>query len=290
VSPILVTGATGTVGSAVARQLLAAGRDARLATRSPERDAATAAGRAMVEFDFTEPSTWAAAFADVEVVFAVRPPQLSNVHRDMVPALDAARTAGVRHVVFLSLQGVDRLPVLPHAAVERWLRRSGLGWTFLRAAYFMQNLTTTHAVDVRQRDAVIVPAGSGRTAFVDAEDVAAVAVRALLDPAGHRGRAWTPTGPEALGYAEVARILSDVLGRSIRYTAPGAVRYWSHARRTLQMGVGIAAVTTGIYTAARLGLADGVTGDVEEVVGRAPVPFAEFAQREKRHWLQATGS
>jgi uncharacterized protein YbjT (DUF2867 family) len=290
VSPILVTGATGTVGSAVARQLLAAGGDVRLATRSPGRGAATGAGRAVVEFDFTEPSTWAGAFADVEVVFAVRPPQLSNVHRDMVPALDAARSAGVQHVVFLSLQGVERLPMLPHAAVERWLRRSGLGWTFLRAAYFMQNLTTTHAVDVRQRDAIIVPAGSGRTAFVDAEDVAAVAVRALLDPAGHRGRAWTPTGPDALGYAEVARILSDVLGRSIRYTAPGAVRYWSHARRTLQMGVGIAAVTTGIYTAARLGLADGVTGDVEEVVGRAPVPFAEFAQREKRHWLQATGS
>jgi uncharacterized protein YbjT (DUF2867 family) len=284
VSPILVTGATGTVGSAVARQLRAAGGDVRAATRSP------AAGRAVVEFDFTEPSTWAAAFADVDVVFAVRPPQLSNVHRDMVPALDAARTAGVRHVVFLSLQGVERLPMVPHAAVERWLRRSGLGWTFVRAAYFMQNLTTTHAVDVRQRDALIVPAGAGRTAFVDAGDVAAVAVRALLDPAGHRGRAWTPTGPQALGYAEVARILSDVLGRSIHYAAPGALRYWSHARRTLHMGAGIAAVTTGIYTAARLGLAAGVTGDVEEVVGRAPVPFAEFAQREKRHWLPAAGS
>jgi uncharacterized protein YbjT (DUF2867 family) len=279
-SRILVTGATGTVGGAVVRGLTAAGRDVRPATRSP------VAGGAAVAFDFTDPRTWAAAFRGVEVVFAIRPPQVSNVHRDMVPALAAARTAGVSHVVFLSLQGAERIPVLPHAAVERWLRRSGMGWTFLRAAYFMQNLSTTHAADVRERDAVIVPAGSGRTSFVDAEDVAAVAVQALLHPADHRGRAWTPTGPAALGYAEAARVLSAVLGREIRYCSPGVRRYWKHARGTLGMGAGLAAVTTGIYTAARLGLAAGVTDDVERVAGRAPTSFAEFAQRERQHWLR----
>jgi uncharacterized protein YbjT (DUF2867 family) len=280
VSRILVTGATGTVGSAVARRLAAAGRDVRLATRSGQDGGAT------VRFDFTDPRTWAAAFRGVEVLFAVRPPQLGNVHRDMVPALDAARTAGVAHVVFLSVQGVERIPVLPHAAVERWLRRSGLGWTFLRAAYFMQNLSTTHAVDVRERDAIIVPAGAGRTSFVDAEDVASVACRALLRPADHRGRAWTPTGPAALTYAEVAQHLTAVLDRKIGYRSPGLWHYWAHARRNLGMGTGMAAVTAGIYTSARLGLAARVTDDVRRAAGHAPASFAEFAQRERGHWLK----
>jgi uncharacterized protein YbjT (DUF2867 family) len=286
VSRILVTGATGTVGGAVARLLAGSDREVALASRRPELLGDGAPDAETVRFDFTAPATWAGAFAGVEVVFAVRPPQLSTVHRDMVPALDAARRCGVEHVVFLSLQGADRVPVLPHAAVERWLRGSGLGWTFLRAAYFMQNLSTTHAPDIRDRDEIVVPAGAGRTSFVDAEDVAAVAARALLDPAAHLGRAWTPTGPVALGYADVARVLSDVLDRPIRYPAPGALRYWAHARRTLRMGAGMAAVTTGIYTAARLGLAAGVTGDVAEVLRRAPTPLAEFARRERHHWVR----
>jgi uncharacterized protein YbjT (DUF2867 family) len=288
-SQILVTGATGTVGSAVVRGLTTAGQDVRPASRSaaPGGSSTRIGDGAAVGFDFTDPRTWAAAFHGVEVVFAVRPPQLSNVHRDMVPALEAARTAGVTHVVFLSVQGAERIPVLPHAAVERWLRHSGLGWTFLRAAYFMQNLSTTHATDVRDRDAVIVPAGSGRTSFVDAEDVASVAVQALLHPADHRGLAWTPTGPAALGYADVARTLTAVLGREIRYSSPGVRHYWKHARRTLGMGVGLTAVTTGIYTAARLGLAAAVTDDVEKAAGHAPTSFVEFAQRERRHWLRS---
>lgn len=98
-----------------------------------------------------------------------------------------------------------------------------------------------------------MPAGGGRTSFVAASDVAAVAATALLDPAAHRNRAWTPTGPAALTYAEVAAILTRVLGRPIRYTRPGAVRYVWHAQRELAMPPAMALVTTAIYTVARLG-------------------------------------
>jgi uncharacterized protein YbjT (DUF2867 family) len=279
---VLVTGAGGNVGRPVVDALVTAGREVRAALRHPAHDAAT--GAEPVEFDFTEPDTWPAAFAGVEALLLVRPPQLGDVRRDLLPALEAARSSGVRHIVFLSLAGADRLPVLPHATVEKWLRGSGLDWTFVRPSFFMQNLSTTHAADVRA-GTLTVPAGNGRTAFVDTRDVAAVAAAALLDPERHRGRAWTPTGPQALTYHEVADVLADVLGHPVRYTRPGVGTYWRHARRDLGMTRGFAAVTTAIYTTARFGLAAALTDDVRAVTGRAPNDLRTFAQRERAAWI-----
>ncbi|WP_448072618.1 NmrA family NAD(P)-binding protein [Georgenia yuyongxinii] len=281
-APVLVTGATGNVGRVVLDALATAGAEVRAASRD---------GRAVgqmpgVAFDFTDAATWPAAFTGIGSLFVVRPPALGNAKRDIVPALAAARAAGVRHMVLLSLQGAERNRVVPHAAIEAWLRASGLSWTFVRPSFFHQNLSTTHAADIRDRGEIVVPAGNGRTAFVDAHDVGAVAAAALLNPARHAGRAWTITGSEALTYAEVAEILTTELGRPIRYTHPGALRYARHARRVLDMPRGMVPVTTAIYTTARLGLAAGLTDDVRTVLGRDPVTFAQFAHRERAAWAR----
>ena len=276
---ILVTGSTGNVGSVVAHELRAAGADVRSAVRTP-----TGRQPGEVAFDFVDQQTWGPAFDGVQSMFLVRPPALGNVRRDLLPAIEAARTAGVRHILFLSLQGVEHNKVVPHAAVESWLRDSGLTWTFVRGSFFHQNLSTTHVSDIRDRDEICVPAGQGRTAFVDAEDVGAVAAAALLDPRGHGGRAWTVTGPRALTYAEISAILTAELGRPISYGCPGVISYVRHARRRLNMPWAMVAVTTAIYTTARLGLAAGLTDDVRTVLGREPIDFADFAHRVREVW------
>lgn len=283
--PVLVTGAGGTVGRHLVPLLLESGTPVRTTiTRPassrpvPESDVST------VRFDFTDATTWDAAFTGVRRMFLLRPPELSRPERDLIPALERARALGVEHVVFLSVQGAGRNRVVPHAAVERWLRESGLSWTFLRASFFMQNLTGPHGSDIQRRSEILVPAGCGATAFVDAADVAQVAAAALLHPETHRGRVWTPTGPEALRYDQVAEILSRELGRPIAYRRPGLVRYAVHARRTLRMPLPMVAVTSVIYTAARLGLADDLTDDVRTVTGRRPTDLREFAQREAGRW------
>lgn len=285
--PLLVTGATGNVGQHVVRQLLGAGVPVRAAASTAEgaaRLVGSSPGATSVALDFTTPATWPEAFAGVERMFLVRPPHLSRPKTQMVPALEAAKEAGVRHVVLLSLQGAERNRVVPHAALEGWLRESGLSWTFVRASFFMQNLTTTHLTDIRDRDEIVVPAGLGATSFVDAADVAAVATAALLDPENHRCRAWTPTGPEALTYGEVAATLSRILARPIRYEKPTVRRYVGHARRVLGLPWPMVGVTAGIYTVARLGLAGGLTGDVEQVTGRPPTSFEQFATRNASVW------
>jgi uncharacterized protein YbjT (DUF2867 family) len=287
--PVLVTGASGTIGSRVVAGLVAAGRPVRAALVDPERSSADlGAAVTPVRFDFTDASTWPATFAGVETLFLVRPPHLSNVDRDMVPALEAAKAAGVRHMVLLSLQGADSNRFVPHAALEAWLRDSGLGWTFVRPSFFAENLSGTHVSDIRDRDEIVVPAGRGATAFVTADDVAAVAVATLLDPAAHRGLAWTPTGPAALTYQEVAATLSDVLGRPIRYRKPGVLRYARHARSALGMPWAMVGVTAAIYTVARLGRADGLTDDVRTVTGRDPVAFRDWAEQHRAVWARGS--
>lgn len=283
--PVLVTGATGNVGSLVVRALLEAGLPVRATGSTVDRvrarfgDAVDA-----VALDFTDPQTWGSAYADVEAMFLMRPPHLGKPKTQMLPSLEVARAGGIRQVVFLSLQGAEHNKVVPHASIEAWLRSSGLSWTFVRASFFMQNLSTTHVADIRDHDEIVVPAGRGATAFVDAGDVAAVAAQALLHPDQHRGRAWTPTGPQALTYGEVADILSSTLHRRIRYERPGLLRYARHAHSALGMPWGMVGVTAAIYTLARLGRAAGLTGDVQAVTGRAPVTFAEFAEDSRAIW------
>lgn len=287
-APILVTGATGNVGRALVQNLKANGVEPRVTAR-PGGVAEESTGD-VVRFDFTDPSTWSVAFDGVESMFLMRPPAIGNVRRDLVPAVEAARAAGVRHVVFLSLQGAGKNRVVPHAAVEKWLRSSGLTWTFVRASYFNQNLSSTHAPDIRDRDEIVIPAGHGATAFVDVEDVGAVAAQALLDPAAHARAAWTVTGPRALTFGEVADILTEELGRPIRYTRPGVLRYVRHAHGELGLPWAMVAVTSAIYTTARLGLAAGLTSDAETVLGRAPIDFTAFAHRERQAWTRRPAS
>jgi uncharacterized protein YbjT (DUF2867 family) len=114
-----------------------------------------------------------------------------------------------------------------------------------------------------------------------------VAARALAED-GHEGRAYTPTGPAALTYDEVAAILTRELGRPIRYADPGLLAYWRQMRRG-GMPRAMVGVTLGIYTAGRLGLAAGLTDDVERITGRAPIDFATFAHDSRDAWARPPG-
>jgi len=279
--PVLVTGATGNVGRPLVDLLRTAGAVVRPASRHPSDPDG-------VVFDFRDPSTWPGAFDGVESMFLVRPPDIARISKDLVPSLAFAQGLGLRHVVLLSVQGAGRVPVLPHAAAERWLRRSGLAWTFVRPSYFDQNLSGVFAPDIRDRGQIVLPAGASRTAFVDAHDVAAVAAAALLDPGAHAGKVWTPTGP-ALTYDQVAAVLSTELGRPIRYQRPGLLAFARHARTVLGLPAPMIAVTAVLHTTARLGLAAFETNDVLTVTGRAPTTLAAFAHRERATWAPSLG-
>lgn len=284
-APILVTGAPGNAGTPLVRELLALGADVRVAAWDPAA-ALDAFGDAVevVPFDMTDPATFG-AFDGVERMFLLRPPAIADVKGVIVPALAAARERGVGHVSFLSIQGAERNRLVPHHRIERAIRELGFDWTFVRAAYFMQNLSTTHVADIREHDEIFVPAGRGsRTAHVDVRDVAAVIARTLVED-GHAGRAYEPTGPEALTYDECAALVSAAAGRTIRYANPAPWTYWRRMR-SRGMSRAMVGVTIGIYTAARLGMAAHLTDDVRRVTGRNPRSFRDFAMDARQAWTR----
>ncbi len=280
---IVVTGATGTVGRAVVRALAQRGVPARAAVRRPEQFAI--AGVPAVAFDFTEPATYEAAFRDATKLFLVRPPAITAVWRSIFPALQAAQNAGVQHVVLLSLLGAEQNPLVPHRWIEWYLQSLDMDWTFLRPSFFMQNLSTTHRAEIRDRSEIFVPAGDGRTSFIDARDVAAVAVRTLTEP-GHANTAYALTGAEALTYGEVAHILSDVLDRPIRYRDPSVLAF---IRRHLgEQPAGFVLVMAGIYLTARLGCTARITPDAQRLLDRPPTSFRQFAEDHQSVWDPAS--
>lgn len=270
---VLVTGATGNVGAEVVKGLLARGEHVRgtVLAREVER---LAAGAEPVVFDFEDASTFEAALAGVDRVFLMRPPHMGDASA-FDPFLEAMRAAGVRHVVFLSLLGVERNPVVPHYAIERRLKASGLGWTMLRPSFFMQNLSTTHLADIREGGQIIVPAGRGRTSLIDVRDIAAAAV-VVLTSEGHLGRAYALTGAEALTYAECAAILSKACGRPIEYTSPSGQAFARHmASRGFPKD--FVTVMRGIYLVAKVRMAGTITHELPRLIGRAPITFRQFA-------------
>ena len=274
---VLVTGATGTVGRHVTRGLAEGDAAVRAGVRSVERARETLPDDAeLVRFDFEKPETWGRAFEDIDALFLVRPPEMARVHRHITPAIDAAERVGIEHVVFLSVLGAEKNPLLPHRRIERHLQGTDLTYTFLRASFFMQNFHVVHRAEITERNELFVPAGDGKTSFVDARDVAAVGVEALVDPV-HRNRAYDVTGPEALTYDDAAAVFSDVLDRDIEYVNPGLVEFVVTATRR-GVSLPFALVQGVVYTTARLGLAGRVTDDVERVLGRPPQSLPDFVR------------
>ena len=160
---------------------------------------------------------------------------------------------------------------------------SGMAWTFLRASFFMQNLNTTHRVEIRDENMLMMPAGHGKTSFIDGRDIAAVGVKALTE-SEHENKAYALTGSEALDYFTVADMLTKTLGRKITYRNPSIIAF---ARRMKAQGNPWAyvLVTTALYTTARLGMAAKITDETEPLLGHSPIQMRQYVEDYKQAWM-----
>ncbi|AXK32830.1 NAD-dependent epimerase/dehydratase family protein [Streptomyces armeniacus] len=267
---ILVTGATGTVGHEVARQLAAAGHRVRALTRDPAR--AEAEGRlpegvAAVAGDLTRPETVLGALEGATGL------HLINFGGDDYAPLDGA---GAELVRLAEKAGVRRVTMLlggEKGPVEQAVEASGMAWTHLQPVEFMAN-ALDWAESVRAEGEVRAAFAHTRSAMVHEADIAAVAVAALTED-GHGGRTYTLTGPEALTRPEKVRVLAEAVGRDIRYvelTEEQARAAWAaegHSPETIEFFVWVHGNTPEIgYT---------VVPTVEEVTGRPARTFAQWA-------------
>jgi uncharacterized protein YbjT (DUF2867 family) len=213
---ILVTGATGTVGSEVVKQLVEAGQKVRALVRDPAKVKKLGDGIDVVIADLARPQTLAVAFAGAEKAFVLAPP-VSNLEELEANAFEAAEQAGIKHIVYLSNFGAGAFDDdlwRAHGANEQRLRERRMSWTILRPTRFMTNTPYSWA-SVHEKSQLVEPHGGRKVTLIDPRDIAAVAVKALTT-SGHDGKVYELTG-EASSGAEMAQSLSAVLGKSIQF-------------------------------------------------------------------------
>lgn len=272
-----VTGATGQLGGLVAHGLAAAGVHQRLLVRSPGR-APDLPGATVVRCDFADPPVARAALEGITtllMVSASETPDRLAQHRAFV---DAARDAGVAHVVYTSFFGASPTATFTlardHAATEDHLRRSGMDWTFLRNNFYLDFLAHLPGEDGVVRG----PAGDGRVAAAARADAAACARAVLTFPEPHADRTYSLTGPESLTFTDVAQVLSDVTGRTVTYHDE-TVEEAYESRRRWEAPDWQYDAWVSTYTAIAAGELDGVTDDVRRLTGRAPTSLRELLAR-----------
>ncbi|WP_020671902.1 NAD(P)H-binding protein [Amycolatopsis nigrescens] len=259
--PILVLGATGKTGRRVADRLRADGQRVRAASRSGE-----------TRFDWTEPSTWDSALSGVRAAFLVAPEDEPGVPPEFVRR---AAEHGVPRLVLLSARGVEELGDDALLAAEHAVRGSGAEWTILRPSWFDQNFDEGMFRPALLAGELVLPVGDGLEPFIDAGDIADVAVAALTGD-GHAGRTYELTGPRALSFAEAVGLIASASGRPIRFTDLPAEQF---AAAQLADGVPKEAVDllTELFETIRLSRNAAVTDDVRHVLGRPPRDFTTYA-------------
>jgi uncharacterized protein YbjT (DUF2867 family) len=287
---VLVTGATGDVGSAAALELRRRGVPVRGATRDVRtaQPSGREPGVEWVCLDFDRPETFATALTGVDRVFLIARPGDEHPERTAAPLIEEMVAGGVEHVVTLTAMGADTRDDVSLGRVERLVEESGLQWTHLRPNWFMQIFARAPLLlGIRGNGHIRVPAADGRISWVDARDVAEVAAVVLGGP-GHEGEAYVLTGPAPLDHARVADLLSSVADRPIRYVP---LREDEGRSAAVEGGLGArwAERLVRFYRLVRQGACAPVSSDIETILGRPPRSFGEFAREHRDLWMAPTG-
>jgi uncharacterized protein YbjT (DUF2867 family) len=274
---ILLTGATGTIGKAALAALRTTGREFKVAARSPEK--LKAQGVEAVAFDWDDRDSYLPALQGVEKLFLLTPNSERQVGY-VVQAVAAAKRAGIRHIVRLSVLGADADPGIilgrQHFAAERELKASGIACTMLRPTFFMQNFTNYYGVNPQADSEVYLPHGRGRAAWVDASDVGEAAAKALSGD-GYEGKIFELTGPEALSTAEVLAILGEELGHKYTYVdVPEDTA--RQAMENMKMPLWLVDGFMELHGLVKHGYAANASDGVQAVLGRPPRSLREWAR------------
>lgn len=257
----LLLGGTGKTGRRVAARLEARGRPVRVASRA-----------AAPPFEWADRGTWAPVLAGVESIYLAYYPDLASPGAaEQVGALSRlAAASGVRRIVLLSGRGEPQV----HAS-EQAVRESGAAYTILRCAWFNQNFSEGLLLEPLRGGELAFPAGAVSEPFLDADDIADVAVAALTDDA-HAGQIYELTGPRLLRFDEAVDAIAQASGRTLRYVPVTPAEYATLLTRYLpaEEASGLASLFGYLLDGHNAHLADGV----ERVLGRRPRDFATYAR------------
>lgn len=291
---IFITGATGQVGKVVYEQLIRPTSLKNIAKivlgcRKPEalyKELSLNQLDGKVEcryFDFLDQSCFSPALAGCSRVFFMRPPALAKVEKQFKPFIEALKKASekdLKQVVFLSVQGAEKMPWVPHAKIENLIKSYQIPAVFVRPAYFMQNLITEFGKEIVLNQEIVLPAKEAKFNWVDVQDIGAGIAHILLQQPKLSKQAYTFTGTQNLSFIEVSELLSNVLGKPITYKAVSPIRF---IFRELKKGTPFAKafVMLMLHFLPRFSDEPAISTDLANLLDGNLNAFIDFLEREK---------
>lgn len=262
-APILIIGKNGKTGARVNQRLQALGYDTRAVSRSTTP-----------AFDWEDAATWAPAIKGTHSAYVSYQPDLAvpNAKATIKAFVRVARENGLKHVVLLSGRGEEGAQ-----RAEQVLKDSGISWNIVRCSWFSQNFSESFMVDGVMAGELVLPAADTLEPFVDADDIADVAVATLTDPK-HRNKLYELTGPRALTFAQCVEEISEALGRPVKYTS---IPVDDYIKALKEQGApdDLQWLLRELFTVVFDGRNCNVMPGVEEALGRPATDFKTYVQK-----------
>lgn len=282
---ILITGATGNIGHEVIHFLFEAGTVDTVIAGVRHIESAKEKFKGypqlqFVPFDFENVDSYASALKQCDILFLLRPPQLADVNGILRPFLENVKRSGIRKIVFLSVQGVERSKVIPHHNIEKLILELGFEHIFVRPGYFMQNLTTTLLSEIRSKGRISLPAGRAKFNWVDVENIGEVIAKLLIDFDRFKNRVFEITGSENMDFGTVADLISQITGTKIRYKNVNPFSFYAIKKKE-GLSIKFIGVMMLLHFLPRFQKAPHITETFKELTGKNPTTLRVFIEREK---------
>jgi uncharacterized protein YbjT (DUF2867 family) len=282
---VFVTGATGNVGLEVIKSVTALGLNVELkaGVRDLKRakDILPSNSCELVQFDFDHPSNLTSVLRDCEVLFLLRPPQISDVSFTIKPIIESSKHLNLKHIIFLSVQGAEDNTFIPHHKIEMLIKASKISYTFLRPAYFMQNFTTTLQYEIRQNRRIFLPAGKAKFSLIDVRDIGLVTAHILKNLTDHTHKSYTLTTSQNLSFQDMADIISYETKKPIAYQSPNLLKFiWVKSKQ--KMPFSLILVMIMLHYLPRFKKEPKPSSWVEKLTGKKPIDFVEFVRTHRQ--------
>lgn len=281
---ILITGATGNIGLEVihyltklmsSNKIFAGVRNIEKAKQLiPEKERID-----FVEFDFEKPETFNNALKNIDRVFLLRPPHISDVDKFFKPLIESFIENKVRQVVFLSVQGAEKSSIIPHNKIEKLITSYGLEYIFLRPSYFMQNLTTTLIQDIKERRQILLPSGNAKFNWIDIKNIGEASAILIDKFSEFKNQAIEITGYENENFATVVDLINQHVKNPIKFESVNPLRFY-RAKKKSGMAKGMIIVMLLLHFLPRFQAEPKISNFYENLTGKKPTNLNDFIKRE----------
>lgn len=282
---ILITGATGNIGSEVIRYLFSNNTVHSIiaGVRNIENSKAFFTNYPQLEyrkFDFEDYSTFNSALDDIDTIFILRPPHISDISKYFAPLINKIKEKNITEIIFLSVQGAEKSSVIPHNKIEKLILESGINYIFLRPSYFMQNLTTTLLHDIQKNKQITLPAGNAKFNWIDIQNIGEACAIILENFEKHANKAIEITGYENKSFYELIDITNTILDKPITYTSVSLIKFY-RIKKHEKMNTGMIIVMALLHYLPRFQKEPKISYVYEELTGKKPTDLQTFITREK---------